>query len=51
MNLLEYNEHKNELDTRYELSPVLCQFIEQDISEENKEKNMKDIIEHYAVVL
>ena len=51
MNLLEYNEHKNQLDTRYELSPVLCQFIEQDICRETQEKNMKDIIEYYAVVM
>ena len=50
-NLLESNEYKNQLDTRYELSPVLCQFIEQDISRETHEKNMKEIIEHYAVVL
>ena len=51
MNLLEFSEHKNELDIRYELSPVLCQFIEQDINKENLEKFMQDIIKYYAVVL
>ena len=51
MNLLEFSEHKNELDIRYELSPVLCQFIEQDISKESLEKFMQDIIKYYAVVL
>lgn len=51
MNLLDFQSNRSELSTRYELSPVLCQFIEQDIHKDSLGRNMQAIISHYAVVL
>ena len=51
MNLLEYNDHVNSLDTRFELSPVLSQFVEQDINKDSLDEYMREIINFYAVAL
>ena len=51
MNLVEETDSRNEDEIRYELSPVLCQFIGQDISKNSLDKFMQEIINHYVVVV
>ena len=51
MNLVEQSDSRNDDDIRYELSPVLCQFIGQDISKNSLELFMKEIISHYVGVV
>lgn len=51
MNLVEQSDQFDLSGTRYELSPVLCQFISQDIEETSKQKCMNLIIKHYALAV
>lgn len=47
MHLVEYSDKINKQEIRYELSPVLCQFVEQDIQKETYDQFMQIIIKHY----
>ena len=51
MHLIEQSDQLNQNDTRYELSPFLYQFIDQEISKESKEQFMDAIISHYFKVM
>ena len=47
MNLVECSRNKNKEEVRYELSPVLYQFVEQVIDKDTLGEFMKTIINHY----